>query len=290
MDFRLQEVLDEIEVALNKREPFSITRAGDNELSQYFSLVRKKDKGIDYSPRQKRRFRAMGYDENTVEEVLARLIKAQNESDFTSGFGTVVNSKVFWRDLSYATGTSEDTSDMMKHYQEIYQRVGMENTNFVCPDINFKLFLRGWRNLKILLNETGVRCMVINPYAKEMVKQFDDNGVKVTVPIVIPNRGGQLYSEFEQLKEGIVKMKDQFDVMLVGAGVLGSVFVAEGKRLGKIAIDCGKVFEAWAPKHVIPPGYTYWLSHKYSRWVFPRADFCDFQLTREGRDVYARYL
>jgi len=291
MLFRVNEILEDIEYHVREGKPFSLVRPGDGDLRHLEGWVKKKYEGEEYPNRLTTRMNVHGFRAADADTVYQRMVDAMNKANYCSCFETILTPRVFWRNLKMSTGTSEDTVEAIKNYQEIYRKAGIENHNYCCPDVNWKLFLRGRRNLKIILNETGSRCMIVSPYACEAAELLQKNGVRVTHPLVVPNRYGKIFTKDEQIRNCIMSVGEGFDVMLMSASIVGRHYLELARCMGKVAIDTGKVMEAWVQPPINQYGAPmYWMNHKYSRWVHPRPGACDFELTPEGKAVYERYI
>lgn len=219
------------------------------------------------------------------------MVQAMNAANYCSCFETILTPKVFFRNFDRSTGTSQDTVDAIKNYQTIYNDCGVTNHNYCCQDINWKLWLRGRRNLKHILNDTGARCMVLGPYACEAAELLQKNGVRVTYPLVTPNRFGGIFEKDEKIIECIRSVADGWDVLIMCSSIVGRWYCEVARRMGKVAIDSGKITEAWVQPPINKMGAPmFWMSHKYSRWVNPVSETCDFVFTPEGELMYERYM
>jgi len=289
MLFRVNEILEDIEDAIRTNRAFSLVRPGDGDL-RHLEAWRDKKRGIEYPHRVTVRMNVHGFKAKDAEEVYSRMVKAMNNANYTSCFETILTPRAFFRNTELSTGTSDDTVEAIKNYQQIYNDVGMTNHNYCCPDVNWKLWLRGRRNLKHVLNETGAQCMVISPYACEAAELLQANGVRVTYPLVTPNRNGDIFESDKRIIDSILKCADGWNVLLMSSSIVGRWYCEIARQIGKVAIDTGKIFEAWVQPPMNKNGYPmFWMNHKYSRWVNPRPGACDFELAPEG-EAYARYF
>jgi hypothetical protein len=108
---------------------------------------------------------------------------------------------------------------------------------------------------------------------------------------VVPNRYGDIYEKDEAIIKCIQSCADDWNVMLMGASIVGRWYLEIARQMGKVALDVGKVLEAWVQPEINQKGARmFWLDHKYSRWVNPRPAVCDFEMTPEGELMYEKYL
>jgi len=291
MLFRVNEILEDIENHIRERKPFSLVRPGDGDLRHLEGWVDNRENGTPYPHRLTARMNVHGFKMVDANTVYSRMVDAMNCANYCSCFETILTPKVFWRNFEMSTGTSKDTIEAIKSYREIYRKAGITNTNYCCQDINWKLWLKGRRNLKHILNEHGSRCLVLSPYACEAAELLQKNGVRVTYPLVVPNRSGKIFEKDDAIVQCIKQCSDGWDVMLMSASIVGRWYCEVARCLGKVAIDTGKIIEAWVQPPMNKYGAPmYWMNHKYSRWVNPRPGACDFEMTPEGAEKYERYF
>jgi hypothetical protein len=250
MFFKLNHILNDIELHIQKEIPFSIVRLGDGDLQ----ILNELNTGNFSSVRSKRE----SYNVTNSKELLNTYITSCNNANYLSGYDMYLNSE-FWRSCNPPSIISKDCISLILNWKNFYLSLGITNNNFCSPELGWQLFLRRkkHKNLLNILSNRKVVLITCFPKASTILK---NSGVDVSV-ISIPGRFGNHYSKINFVKQQIKGLIKNRRIFLIGAGAWGRGYSNYIKQLGGVAIDIGKVCDMWAGKKWIPQYRPYVISN-----------------------------
>jgi len=269
MYYKLNQVLDDIDYHITNKIPFSIIRLGDGDISILKELV----SGEFNSKRSKRE----GYKKKDKDDILSIYRESCNNANYVSGFEMFLNNKMFWRSANPPKMITPECANDVRDWKNIYKVSGITNTNFIHPDLGWQMFLQEAQNLFHIIK--GHRICLITCFPKAVKVLENKKGIKANI-IIIPGRFKNHYSSHTRIKKEIKQMSKKYDVFLVGGGAVGRGYSNHVKKMGKVAIDIGKIFDMWVGKT--------WIK-VYRKWVIPHKQTLDFSLTPEGQK-FRKYL
>jgi len=179
------------------------------------------------------------------------------------------------------------TKDMNRHRHPYEQRIyslwershkllGIHNQNYSSPLLNHWSVVEGDKNLYQIMK--GKRVYFINNAAPIVMRKFRKHCSKIGGIRTLPIPKKQFHSgQFEEIQETIEKEVDNYDLFLIGAGILGKIYCGYVKELGGVAFDVGRVFKMWKGKNFLPEPIKGFLTANEERTLYRRL--------KKGRDV-----
>lgn len=263
--FTLDHILEDIKIHIAKQLPFSIVRLGDGDLK----ILQELRTGVFDSVRSKRE----SYNDKNRKELLDSYISSCNSANYLSGFDLYLNNQ-FWRSCSPRHIISKDCIGLMIQWKILYKELGITNTNYCSPELGWQLFLRRKRKENLLTTLQGQKIVVITCWPSKASRILREQANLDVVAISIPGRFGNHYSQVNITKSRIKEIIKDRKIFLVGAGAWGRGYSSYIKQLGGIAIDIGKVFDAWS-------GRTW--NREYFPYVTLTPSRVTFRLTDKGQ-------
>jgi len=258
MLYTLQEVLDDIKINLENQQPFSVVRLGDGDLKLLDRLVHGK-----INPNK---FDRSGIPHDKGKWLLKLYRRACNDANYTSSFEMYYTDS-FW-DRKFSSGTKKK----IINWKELYEKMGITNTNFCNPEIGHLLFLTNRENLLEISKDYKVCLITCFPNAEQRLKR---NKLNVS-SIIIPKLNAGHYNKFEDIKKQIQDNLENIDLFLIGAGALGKGYSFIIKQGGGIAVDVGQVMNYWAGQRIAdrfrgilnadPKGLTFRLTKRAKQY------------------------
>jgi len=135
--YNLDYILRDIELHMEKKEPFSLVRLGDGDLKLLLSFLRKR------LPENKLKQQGIPIKAASIKNVITIYRESCNNANYISSFDMYYEeSKQFW-----PRNCSPKVIDIVKQWKSIYEKVGITNDNFCNPEIGFFFFLQRKKNL-----------------------------------------------------------------------------------------------------------------------------------------------
>lgn len=240
MLFKLDHILNDVEKHINNKKGFSILRLGDGDLKMLNIML-----NGGYA---ERKFRQQGIPNNRQEyKKLFKIIRTScNNANYVSNFDVYFDSENYW-----GRNGKDKTLTKMKLWKDIYQNVGIVNTNYCSPEIGVYMCLRRKRNLFSLMKNRKVG--LITPF--ERVSNRLNNIGYNTEAIVVPGRFGKHSSYYDETRKNIIGKIKEFDFFIVGAGFYGRGYSEAIRINGGVCVDVGQVFDVWngtkIPKRIV---------------------------------------
>jgi hypothetical protein len=227
MLYNLEHILNDIEVSINNKKPFSIARLGDGDLKLLMAAVR--GKAIPW------KFHQQGIPLSETTWICNLYKESCNNANYVSSFDMYFDNTMWKRPLS------KGMRRKMILWKDVYKRVGIVNHNYCSPEIGFLFFLNEQRNLFSILK--GKKICLITCFSN-VAGKLTGLGYNIC-SILVPGRNEKHYSSYNKNVQIIANVTKEFDVFLVGAGSLGRGYSNYIKKNGGVAIDIGQVFDCW---------------------------------------------
>lgn len=276
-----KKVYKDIVYHIKKEKPFSLIRFGDADLKLMKILLKKKEDGISlykaidkyaaYPDKMKLKFIRQGIREEFSNKLIDIYRDSANNANYVSGFD-IWFSNSYWEKNKRR---NENNLQIIKNWKKLYKKIGIENTSYCSPDISFFLFFYG-KNLLNNLNNKKV-CL-ITPWKnveKRLNQIIDVKRINIPPLLNIKSKPPKIWHcdiYKDKLKE-IEEMCGERKIFLVGAGNIGRGYSNYIKKCGGIAIDIGKVMDAWDRGFISP---------RLRKYIKIKNNF-NFELTKEGR-------
>jgi len=237
----ISEIIFDIEKAINEKLSFSLMRFCDGFLKIGNDLKSGTNRVLFAQHRKE------GIPLNFFDELMKEWAKVANEADYIDAPIHYVLSGLMSRRLEKASSTLRS---LIGRWDEIYSHFGIDlNRKFCSPEAGFLSFISGEKNLLDLVKDRNICCLT-NFYNIDRKLKLYANSVSIKH---IPSFYGNHYDVcFESIMSEIKREACDYHLWLVGAGELGRVYTGEIKRCGGVAVDIGKVFDAWTYRRVDP--------------------------------------
>lgn len=246
--FKTLTILNKIDFSIKNQKSFGLVRFGDGGLKLIDSFI-----NLDY-----KQIGEISKKEGIPEEIFGRVLQlwksSANICDYIDSPEVYFSGK-FWERTKtiYRKKMSGKTLKKLKNWKSIYESVGIVNSNYCNPEINFLMCLTkfGKKSLPDLLENKKICCIT----SREDVDQKLSN-YKIDTIVVSRHYQHQYYKSFERVIKLIEKKSCNYDIWLVSAGELGRIYTGLIKFRNGRALDIGSLIDFWCsgiiPDRLIP--------------------------------------
>lgn len=236
---KTKDILEHLERCIQNDEPFSLVRFGDAGLGIMAALLSNED--IDFGRKWGGRKGIITanslLNQITIPNpdripILKRCVQAANNADYVDSYDSDLIGKFPVGFLAF-------------RWKEIHEAIGITNTNYCSTMFHNFINVRDEYNILDIMKGRKVFC----------VNNIVDGLVTVLEPACgefgfyrIPARGkkGKHYQEhFKPLCKLLAKNSKNYDLFLIGAGLLASIYCDVVKSHGGRAVDVGTLFYLW---------------------------------------------
>jgi len=242
-------ILKSLERHIKKGKPFSNIRLGDAcniILGLMLRPIRFK-KLMNLEGPEKKYYRKiirlrLGIPEGELRKICRRLVKYCNQANY-------IDNLYITKDLNHRRGAYEQR--IYSLWEQTHNMIGIKNKNYSSPMLNHWSVVEGELNLYKIMK--GRRVFFINNATPDIIKKFRNHCSKVDGVRTYPIPRKQFHTgQFEEIQETIEKQVDNYDLFLIGAGILGKIYCGYVKEMGGVAFDTGRVFKMWRGKNFLP--------------------------------------
>lgn len=237
---KTSEVLFKLSHSITHNEPFGLTRFGDGTIKAIHAFLNE-----DYAQ--------------------LRNISDQEGIPITS-FGTIINfwkvsanhcnyvdtpevyfSNKFWDRTKglKKKKMSEKTILRLKMWKDLYSKIGIINTNYCNPEVNFLSCLfnsYGRKSLPDIMRGKKICCITSRDVTdvKTHLSQY-----KIDVIKIAGKYEKQYEKSFNKVTDKIDRLATEYDLWLIAAGELGRIYPGLIKFKGGRAFDIGSLIDFW---------------------------------------------
>lgn len=268
--YKVEEILNELEDAINNRKPWSLLRFGDGGIKFMDCVLKNQNQERLLTILSKE-----GIPNDKIYTIFYLWGKYSREANF------IDSPEVYFTNQFWPRFKRPEIIPVIRDWERIYNDSEFitENTRYCNPEVNFLMLLKrkGQRNLVDMLAGKNICCLTPHTKTAKVLK-------KICVVKMIKIVG--FYQEhykfcYKKITETIKKTANKYDLWLVGAGEIGRIYSGLIKQYGGRALDIGSVFDclldAEIPKRL--QGFVYKTS-KYS---------LNFRLLREAQK-YQKFI
>lgn len=254
---------------LMKKEPFSLVRIGDGDLSFLNFCIQeiKKNGNLKNLSNDDLMWRitSQGVRPDKVEDVLNMYRESLNEANYISSFEIYIGRK-----------KGQIKKKLLGSWQLIYEEIGVKNKKYCEPDVSFFLF----NDIKLLefIKKNKYKLCLITSFEEKDLLNLKNFGLEIKI-INIPKRNilknkklrGKFKKElsskelhidkYDKISNEIILECKNSDIFFVAGGMLGRSYTNIVKKNGKISIDLGKMIDYWV-KPGIPGRFNNSISIK----------------------------
>jgi len=241
-------ILKELERAIFKKTPFGLIRFGDGGLKYINAfLVNNKKKLIDITNQE-------GIPYNNNEQILKLWSQSANICNYIDS-PEVYFTQDFWKRSKGISRKkiSRETEILLKNWRQLYQKIGINNSNFCNPEINFLSCLNNQfeKNLPEILINKKICCISSRSDINKILPGYNIKVIKIS-----GKNEYQFVRNFDNVISHISNNAKKYDIWLVSAGEVGRIYTGTIKFFGGISFDIGSLIDYWCtgevPSRLLP--------------------------------------
>lgn len=237
-----QYILKDLDNHIQNREPFSLIRLGDGVLGSIASgFTRKIVKDGPWSTGRAHRkfFRKHGMNTPDGLNLLRRIINYSNEANYIDCLEAMF---LLPPPLRWPTpGMKINMKQLADRWRVLHNEVGINNKFYCNPFIHCFMMIDGEYNIFDIIKNRNIFCITCVDRAIDRLYKL-----KITKKLAfqkIPgDRVAHTRRHYENVKSLVTKEANNYDLFLVGAGLLGKEYCGLIKSKGGRAIDVGRMF------------------------------------------------
>jgi len=260
-----KKILTDLNRCIVKKKPFSIVRFGDavHGIVCVFTCPDIIDNGKWSGDKGKKLSNSI-LGQLTIptkrrKQVVNRVIVSANRANYCDSYD------------AYKLLGSNYLGILGRKWKEIHEGAGITNTNYCSCFVHYFSIVDGEYNLFDIMKGRRIFCITSKIGILDKVKEV--SGAKEIVGCHIPGRGrGRKHFRNHFSKTiGLIRTNAKnFDLFLIGAGLLGKIYCDEVKKNGGRAFDCGRLFDFWSEKRKIDSRPKRFLVYNNSKLLCDR--------------------
>jgi hypothetical protein len=253
----VDEIINDLNVAIGSYKPWSLIRFGDGGLKFIWAVMMKEILMLNSISKKE------GIPITQFGSVLRYWTKYANEANYIDCPQVYMTGNFWPRVKGENKNISVQTKYKLDKWQDLYQYAMFKNTNFCNPEINYISILRRYRksNLLTIMKDRKICFLTAIPSS---VKALRKAGYDVDIIHIVRQFDDHYNKSFPQTIQLIKKYADKYDLFLVAAGELGRIYSGLIKECGGRAFDIGFVAEFWGGKDVHTRLRPFLARHKSS--------------------------
>ena len=233
------DVIKDIKEAIDNKRAFSLLRFCDGFLKIGNDIINDKQDVLTLQHRKE------GIPMEFFDELMKRWVVDANEADYIDAPRHYLVDRIMSKRM-YRTSSS--LQELIRNWDKIYSHFGIDlDRKFCSPEAGYLSFMEGKENLLDVIHGKNI-CCITNYY--EVEKKLYPFVNSITVKLIPYFYGNHYEVSFDSIMNEIKEEINKYDAWLVGAGELGRLYTGEIKRNGGVAVDIGKVFDAWAIEYI----------------------------------------
>lgn len=244
-----EEVLRDLDNHIKEGKPFATTRFGDvgYGVVSYYKCpqVITHCKKWNHGGIQKDILTRLGVPKKKIRPIVDRIVENANISNY------IDSPAAYSYELS-ENGVPNSIGGLAASWKAIHEASGVTNDSYCSALIHYFSIVEGEYNLFDIMKGRSIFC--ISNQLQTLDKLKKKSGAAVIDYYQIPRRGkkGVHYSEhYHNIMDIIKEKSSQYDLFLIGAGLLARVYCGEVKRNGGRVFDSGRLFDFWSGKRII---------------------------------------
>jgi len=235
-------ILKDLDYHIKNKLPFSTVRFGDAVYGILASFLCPEviDKG-KWAGRKGRKLSNSLLSQLTIPtpermEVVKKVVQSANNASYCDSY-----------EAYYLLNTSKKVGIVGRNWKNIHEGCGITNTNYCSCFLHYFSIIENEYNLFNVMKDRKIFCITNRINILPALK--NKSGAKVIEGYRIPRRGrkGEHYKKhYKEIMRLIRLNSKNFDLFLVGGGLLGKIYCDEVKRNSGCSFDCGRLFDFWA--------------------------------------------
>ena len=232
-------ILNKLIYSINQKESFGLIRFGDGGLKLIDAYL-----NSDFEQLEK-----ISEKEGIPSELFSKIIESwkvsANICDYIDCPEVYFSGRFWKRTRRKGREISLETRKKLKNWEELYNNVGITNSNYCNPEVNFLMCLTSQKpSLLDIIKDKKVCC--ISNYSS-LINVITNCDLEI---LQIPGFHENQYTHFSSVLDFINKHANDYDLWLVSAGELGRIFPGFIKFKGGRALDIGSLVDYWCTEKV----------------------------------------
>ena len=245
--YSTQDILKELDHCIEDQLPFSTVRYGDAIFGMIAALLlpglidEGKWKGESGEKVANSIMGQLTIPPEKRDIIMKQVIEAAQNANYCDSF-----------DAYYLLGKQTSVGIIGQKCQEIHRGVDITNSNYCNPYLHYFSVVQGEYNLFSLMR--GRRVFCISNQIQIVPKLKNLSGAKDIDYYKIPRRGRQgkhYLNHYKKIIKLILHNAKDYDLFLIGAGLLGKIYCDKVKEYGGRAFDSGRLFDLWSGQRKI---------------------------------------
>lgn len=237
--YKTKDILMHLESCITENKPFSLVRFGDAGLGIMASFLA--DNSVDFGRKwggsSGHRMANAVLNQITIpnphrERILKRCVGSANNANYVDSYDSDLIGKFPLGKLAF-------------NWKEVHQAVGISNTKYCSTMFHNFINVSGEYNIFDIMK--GRRVFCINNIIHKIESRLQSK-CKVLDFYRIPGRGkkgGHYKNHYQKLCNLLSENAKKYDLFLIGAGLLASIYCDVVKLNGGRALDVGTLFYLW---------------------------------------------
>jgi hypothetical protein len=232
-------ILNKLEFAINNKQSFGLTRFGDGTIKAIHAYLNNDYKQIINISEQE------GIPVSGFKKIINFWAASANYCDYIDTPEVYFSDKFWDRTKGIKKKQmSSKTIMRLKMWKELYDKIGITNTNYCNPEVNFLSCIIGSTIKKCLpdiLKDRKIYCITSrNDVKKKLSNYFDINFFQISGKF-----DNQFNNSFSDVINEIDLHSTDYDLWLIAAGELGRIYPGLIKFKGGRALDIGSLIDFW---------------------------------------------
>lgn len=237
--YSTEEILQDLNDKIFKKEPFSTIRYGDAVFGMVASFLCPNVINEGKWSRTKPAniiMRQLTIPVIRREEMIKRVVRAADNANYCDSFEA----------YNYLY-TKKGVGIIGRKWKEIHEGCGITNESYCSCFLHYFSITEGEYNLFNIMKGRKIYCI---SNQVEVIKKLKlKSGAESIGAYKIPRRaksGQHFRKHFKKIISFIRKNSNDYDLFLIGAGFLGKIYCDEVKKSGGRAFDVGRLFDFWS--------------------------------------------
>lgn len=263
-----EKILRDLDNHIKEGKPFATTRFGDvgYGVVAYYKCpeVIPHCKKWNHGGIQRDILNMLGVPKKKIRPIVDRIVENANISNY-------IDSPAAYSYELAENNVPNSIGNLAAAWKKIHEAAGVTNTSYCSALVHYFTNVEGEYNLFDVMQGRSVFC--IGPNAHMLPRIQEESGAQVIDNYQIPKRGkkGVHYRDhYHNIMDIIKEKSSQYDLFLIGAGLLARVYCGEVKRNGGRVFDSGRLFDFWAGKRDVRGRSQWFLKRHPKKLLFER--------------------
>lgn len=264
--YSTEEILKDLNQCIIKKKPFSTTRLGDagHGILVVFNCKEIIDVGKWGGSKGKRMANnilgQLTVPTNERERIVSRVAQACDNANYLDCY-----------EAFYDLDTKKGVGILGRKWKTIHECSGITNENYCSPFVHYFSIVDKEYNLFNIMKGRKIFCVTSRVPCLTRLKKV--SGAKVIDSYRIPRRGRRArhYKDhYKKVCKIISRRAKSYDLFLIGAGFLATIYCDVVKKNGGRAFDAGRLFDFWGNVREIDSRPKRFITYKTKKMLCTR--------------------